>query len=258
MTIQLSIPGAPPGAASAASFSDARVARILNASTLGEAQRMGLFDRLSDWWKGGVKADAIRQIYDQVSAPPSDQTAPTPMLQRFQRLRSLASDAHQAAFVVEQHAGLGEQGNQWGFSLNLAGVQVYHSGPLNEASDQSSARFRDQLTLYDGLNKTVAYFRSTVASLADNLNSPDRLPGERIDCMADQRSGKDFLQRNLDNPVLSRSHFKGFEDDVPGVSFRAVFQREGEPPVTLTLSDRPATNNEYRARTLRDALHGDD
>jgi hypothetical protein len=257
MSIQLTIPGAQAGAAGAASFSDARVARILNASTLGEAQRMGLFDRISDWWRGGVKADAIRQIYDQVSAPRSDQSAPTDMLQRFQRLRSLASDNHQAAFFVAQHQGLGEQGNQWGFSLNLAGTQVYHSGPLDETPAQSSTRFRDQLTLYEGLNKTVACFRRTASAMAGTLNSPDRLPGERIDCMADHRSGKDFLHQNLDNPVLSRRHFKGFEDDVPGVSFRAVFQREGEEPVKLTLSDRPGTNNEYRAQTLRDALQGE-
>lgn len=257
MAIQLNIPQAQTGATRVASFSDARVARILNASTLGEAQRMGLFDRIGDWWRGGVKAEAIRQIYDQVSAPRSDQAVPTDMLHRFQRLRSMAQVEHQAAFVVEQHAGLGAQDNQWGFSLTLAGTQVYHSGPLDDTPDLSSARFREHLTLYDGLNKTAVYFRGIALTAADHLNAPDRLPAERIDCMADQRSDKEILRQNLDNPALSRQHFKGVESDVPGVSFRAVFQRAGEEPVTLTLSDRPASNNEFRAQTVRDALKGE-
>jgi hypothetical protein len=41
------------------SLNESRVDRILNAKTLGQAQRMGVFDRMSDWFRGGVKADRM-------------------------------------------------------------------------------------------------------------------------------------------------------------------------------------------------------
>lgn len=41
-------------------LSQNRLARIESSQTLGEAQRMGLFDKLVDLFRGGVKIEAIK------------------------------------------------------------------------------------------------------------------------------------------------------------------------------------------------------
>lgn len=51
MTINFNVQNPRTGASTAA-LNESRVDRILNASTLAEAQRMGVFDKLKDWCRG--------------------------------------------------------------------------------------------------------------------------------------------------------------------------------------------------------------
>jgi hypothetical protein len=240
------------------SLNESRVDRILNAKTLGEAQRMGVFDRMSDWFRGGVKAEAIRQIYDQITSPAAHEAQACAMLQRFEKLRALATDEHQTAFNVQHHEGLGPQSNQWAYSFELGGTEVFHSGPLDDASGHSSKDFKNQMGLFQGVRDTVRQLKTGLSEeLKQQLYDVNAFVRARISTMTDDEGLQKKLAQQLDDPVFSKRNFRHMVEVEPGKSFQAVFQLPGqEGTVSLDLSDRRASADEFRSHTLRQALQG--
>ncbi|MFV9998057.1 MAG: hypothetical protein AB8W37_11205 [Arsenophonus endosymbiont of Dermacentor nuttalli] len=45
-------------------FSESRLNRAMNAKTLTEVQYMGLWERIKDFFKGGVKRQAIETLFN--------------------------------------------------------------------------------------------------------------------------------------------------------------------------------------------------
>ncbi len=70
-------------------FNESRLERVLTANTLDEAGKMGLLDKILDWFRGGVKLEAIQAVYQQVTQP--GVLTPSQVAQRFCALRNLTS-----------------------------------------------------------------------------------------------------------------------------------------------------------------------
>lgn len=159
MAIQFNVQNARTGAAATQSLNTSRVERILTAGSLNEAQRMGFFDKLKDKFRGGAKAEAIRQLYDQVTAPQAHDAQPLNMLHRFERLRALANDEHQAQFTSAVQLGTQDQRGQWTFSLSVGENQVYKSAILTEQPGSYVSDFQQAQTMHQGINDSIARFR---------------------------------------------------------------------------------------------------
>ncbi|HGJ5855379.1 hypothetical protein [Arsenophonus nasoniae] len=67
-------------------FNESRLNRVMNAETLAEAQYMGLWDRIKDFFQGGVKRQAIEALFDQINQPARHDASPNKQLEKFERL----------------------------------------------------------------------------------------------------------------------------------------------------------------------------
>ena len=255
MPIQFNIPRAQTGQSQTFSVNESRVARIANAKTLDEAQRMGLFDRVKDWCRGGVKAEAIRQIYEQVSAPMPHESQPVTMLHRFERMRAMVNPEHQGQFRVSHETGLGAEKDSWGFELTVGDQVLYASGPLENSAENDQVRFGQHLKMYEAVRSAVAYFNKVVTpeSRAE-MEDANRFIEGRLQFMTDDPQVEAHLRANLDNPLFSNRNFKGFEAGEAGKTFRAVFESKDGHREVLELSDRVPGKNEFRSRILKEAM----
>jgi hypothetical protein len=354
MSIQFNVQNARTGPA-IQSLNTSRVETILKASSLDEAQRMGWFDKFKDIFRGGVKAEAIRQLYNQVTAPQMHETQPTDMLHRFERLRSLAIDQLQTQFSSAMHMGTGDQLGQWTFSLSVGGTPIYESDVLEDTHASTAEGFHRAQQTYQGINESIQRFRATEGSqemdtsaiaeltlgailnhmgdigeaaspaemftfvknlqhvnnpylqklmeekkgdvsllslcfpdqvaVAEKLAQFDKarslLTTELLDKVAlnaanreeqiphhtelsmvtgntqdmtDDTAQRDFIVHNLHNPLFSSKNFRGIEFGENPDIFKAVFQKDGEDPHVLELSNRNTGNAEFRASVLQNAL----
>jgi hypothetical protein len=256
MPIQFNLPSARAGAPNTVGLNESRVEKILNAKTLGAAQRMGFFDKIRDFFKGGTKAEAIRELYEQVTQPQPHEAGPVDMLHRFQKLRSLAQDEHKARFTVAHQKGEGESQHQWSFELAVDGTALYASPPIDETPGRMHADFAVQAAVYEGMDKSVAEFRRVKLMAGADIANLQGYIERRVEAMTDDPSERSKILERLDDSLFCRAHFQGIEELEPGKTFKAKFQRDGEEPVTLLLSGRPASNGQFREATLREALAG--
>lgn len=354
MTIQFNVQNVRTGAA-IQSLNTSRVETILKASSLDEAQRMGWFDKFKDIFRGGSKAEAIRQLYNQVTAPQLHESQPTDTLHRFDRLRSLASDEFQNQFSSAMHRGTGDKLSQWTFSLSVGDTAIYESEILEDGPDNPAEDFHRAQQIYQGINASIQLFRTADGSrevdtsaiseptihairslmgdkgeaatpaemfgfcrnlqlvnnpylqklveekkgavsllslcfpdqvgVAENLAQFDKarslLTTELLDKVAVEAADKEgqipphtelsmaigntqdmiddpiqreFIVQNIYNPLFSSKNFRGFEFVENSDIFKAVFQKDGENPHVLELSNRKTGNAEFCALVLQNAL----
>lgn len=73
-------------------FTDSRISTILKSESLGEAQQMGLLDRVIDFFRGGVKREVIETAFKQITAADRDNVSnpEAKQLARFEALRAMS------------------------------------------------------------------------------------------------------------------------------------------------------------------------
>lgn len=144
-------------------FNASRLDRVLHAQSLDEAQRMGLWDKIKDRFAGGVKAEAIRNLYLSVADPRSDQGQPTSLLQRFQRLKSLATEDPAQPFRVAVEGGVPGSG-RWSFSLGIGDTTLHQTTNLRDGAPYSSLDFKRHLQVYELTDSFAAKAREAHAA----------------------------------------------------------------------------------------------
>jgi hypothetical protein len=120
-------------------FNETRLNKILHATTLNEAQRMGFLDRITDRFRGNVKQRAIRELFESVTRPAPHESKPVDMLTRFRRLRDLALSDHQNQFTT--NFSRPDENGAWGYSLSIDNTCIYSSPP--EMLDQPHTSFAE-------------------------------------------------------------------------------------------------------------------
>lgn len=129
-------------------LSQNRLEQIEGAQTLNEAQRMGLFDRVVDWFRGGVKSEAIRQAFDLLRAPGCG-SAPASqhqgLLQHFNVLHNAlrAEHADKCQLTVRRD----EDTQTWSYRMELDGKSLVSATALPMQSGHTLAAFEDQAML---------------------------------------------------------------------------------------------------------------
>lgn len=244
-------------------FNETRLEKIVNAKTQGEAERMGLFDKIRDLWRGSPKLTAIRELYNSITDPAAHDSKPVDMLSRFHRLRDFAQPAERDQFKVELKAP-NNQG-EWGYALKVSGQALYQSpaGMLNALVDNYNPQTEfeqfhqalqtDQLLVHaEKFAKDCQQLSGPVLGGRD-INSYAR---GAVDFVSDDRDVRQHIKANLDNPLYSLENFKGFGSTGDPDSFEAIFESNGERS-GLILSNRAPSKGEYRGEVLKQALRGE-
>lgn len=167
-------------------FNETRLEKILNARTSGEAERMGWFDRLTD--RGGVKRQAIRELYASINAAAPHESRPADVLERFHRLRDLAVAGERDQFTVE-FARPNDQG-EWGYALSVGDTCIRRSPPgMRDEAETSFAAFKNTAEADHLMKQTIA--------LAQNCRDEDhplQTEGGYVDLEALHSLRTDFNQ----------------------------------------------------------------
>lgn len=215
-------------------FNESRLERVLTANTLDEAGKMGLLDKILDWFRGGVKLEAIQALYQQVTEP-GDLT-PSQVAKRFCALRNLAVDQHQAKFTL----ALGDNGEQWRMLLSIGGRTIYQTDNRDiDTHFYQVAAVKTTVTASDDLRK-----------MASALTLEKYIEGN-IQCMSDNQAVQQALRNSLADPRFSSELFTGvLPNDSEAATFVAQF---GD--LQWTFSNRAETNGEFRGELLKSALY---
>jgi hypothetical protein len=240
-------------------FKTSRIEKILNAGSLDEAQRMGFFDRVADRFRGGVKREAIRQLYESITSPQGEQQRPVSQLQRFNRLRDFAQPEAQAMFQVEC-APPQEAGGEWGFALSIEGSSVYRSPEgMRDTAETSFAEFNAEMRadrlMGQGFKLAAMINEKSEAMIGGR--TLEKYTSGALQFVTDNPEVRAFLADNLDNPVFSSANFKGVDAGSTPDTFIARFETPEGEAHTLELNNRSAGNGELRADKLKAALSSD-
>lgn len=124
-------------------LNDNRIEKILTARTLDEATKMGLWDRILDYFRGGEKQDSIRKLYEQVTSPYNDyDTQPSRMTDRFSQLRLLAKEECQPEFFIEVNESSHDSW-LWDYRLKIGKQVIFQSEMLNKSSNNNFDEISD-------------------------------------------------------------------------------------------------------------------
>jgi hypothetical protein len=235
-------------------FNESRLEKVVTAKSLDEATRMGFLDSIVDWFKGGVKKEAITELYNSITSPGLHDRGPSEMIDRFHRLRDMAVDDRQSQFTVGH--GIDEKG-QWQFTFKVGDTAIYRSERMQDSPNHSYDQFRTDHEFRQAILKA----QSTLLQGEDTFSLESYIEAN-IQCMSDDRGVQENLKNSLDDPRFSRENFLGIEParkedgELDSSRFVALFRGEGkdDPPLKLVFSDRLSTNNELRGGRLKDLL----
>lgn len=147
-------------------FNETRLQKILTAGSLNEAQRMGLWDKLKDWFADGVKAEAIRQLYESIAAPQQHDSHPMMMLDRFERLRALAPGGLAEQFSVSVSGGGRQAELQWAFTLNIGDECLYTSEAIDDRPPNLSVNFSNHAATYAAAGRLARQAKDAIEKLS--------------------------------------------------------------------------------------------
>lgn len=148
----------------------------------------------------------------------------------------MATPEHKEAFQIQTS----HEDGQWSYCFTIDDHRLYHSGPLKDTPERSFNEFCAAKAGYDMrvfIEGNPAFDKNSYIEC-------------NIQCMTDDTDQQQFFQNNLQDPKFGRqnlTHITVPEDASP--TFTAHFTW-GD----VTLSNRDATRNEFRAERLQQAL----
>lgn len=126
-------------------LSQTRMDHIAHAETLGEAQRMGVFDSIKDFFRGGAKKEAIKQAFDALHSPPQGSPG---SLAAHENLLLHLSNLQQA--LRPEHAALARLDvaqdpatDTWSYSISVNGKALAAAQDLPAGNGYTLAVFKD-------------------------------------------------------------------------------------------------------------------
>lgn len=120
-------------------FNESRLNRVMNAETLAKAQYMGLWDRIKDFFQGGVKRQAIEALFEQINQPARHDASPDKQLEKFERLIDLAKPEQQTKFTVEVNPP--NPAREWSFQFKIGQHNIYQSNAIADQAETSYDSF---------------------------------------------------------------------------------------------------------------------
>lgn len=233
-------------------FNESRLAKIVKAKTLEEAQKMGLFDRI---FHGSAKKAAIADLYASINQPAPNQSKPASLLTRFHRLRDLA-DAPQRAQFHTQVSRPDAQGS-WNFSLSIGDTALYASpAGMRDEPQTSYDEFMGTLKADQLLVQTERLAASVAQDSLAVLGgrTQESYAQGALQLATDDGQVRAQLKAHLNDPLCSSDNFRGIEPGEDHDTFKVTFESASGERRQWVLSNRAGTEGEFRGERLRQAL----
>lgn len=115
-----------------------RIDRILHANNVDEATKMGLLDKIIDWFQGGVKRNTIEHLYEKIINIKSNEfklTSETDRLKDFIELRSFVRPEHRDQFKYNFRVSENGGREKIGCEFLIADAKIYYNTDMSNFSD---------------------------------------------------------------------------------------------------------------------------
>lgn len=139
-------------------LSASRIARVAQSENLEKATQMGFLDRIIDYFKGGVKREAIQTLFERIAVLKSsgtfdanryefeiDDDEPgavggfglneSDRLETFLQLRDLALPEHKNQFKYDIHEN---KNSTFGCSIKIGSLEIYKTNDIHDFNDQKN------------------------------------------------------------------------------------------------------------------------
>lgn len=228
-----------------------RIRRVIKATSLQEATKMGLFDKIFDkFLRNGGKRKRIIELYQQLTEPDScesSENTPIKMASKFNKLREIANEDYKHDFQIAIHQDM-EQPDRWSYSFSIEKYLIYQSEPLDYCYENN---FNELCALKIGND-----FENDFDECKEHL-SQENFIASRIQTMSDNKSVIEKIHKELDNPNYAKDKLLGLfdaenSDDIFFVHFKSDLPELSRH--VLELSNRGNENGEFRGSLLKKAI----
>jgi len=152
-------------------FNESRINTILKSESLGEAQTMGLLDRVIDFFRGGVKRAAIETAFKQITAADQDHgnNLEAKQLARFEALRAMAKPEHAGKFSVD--VAIDQQAGKWSYAFSIDGTRMASKVEIPLGKGHDYVAYQDASILGRTMQVLVDAKRTDALDAVDRLRS---------------------------------------------------------------------------------------
>jgi hypothetical protein len=215
-----------------------RIQKFITADNRDDALRMGGWDRFKDLFRADTekKATKIAQIYDSIVGAAPDDRQPLTMLNRFHALKAMAATrADSAQFrttYTPPNADQNAAPNTWGYAFSIGNSRIHEQSGVPDVHGSLGQTF-EKTMLVKELEHHLAPLAENFKQSEANRQIDQNYGDGKVSIMAtragdDPEGSKSSLSTNLDNPLCSRSNFKGLELRDNGQTMVATFEKGDE------------------------------
>lgn len=124
-------------------LSASRLDHVFKAESLGEAQRMGLWDKFKDLLRGGIKKEAIRHAFTMLKSvkDAGERADHEGLLEHFNTLRLGLHPQHTR--TLKLNVSVNESTKTWAYRISIFGQQRAHASGLKIGDGFTLQSFRD-------------------------------------------------------------------------------------------------------------------
>ena len=215
-----------------------RIQKFITADNRADALRMGGWDRFKDLFRADTdkKATKIAQIYESIVGAAPEDSQPLTMLNRFHALKAMAATpADSAQFRTSYTPPNADQNaapNTWGYAFSIGDTRIHEQNGVPDVHGSLGQTF-EKTMLVKELEHHLAPLAETFKQSEANRQIDQNYGDGKVSIMAtragnDHEGKKSLLSNNLDNPLCSRSNFKGLELRDNGQTMVATFEKGDE------------------------------
>jgi hypothetical protein len=211
-----------------------RIQKFITADNRADALRMGGWDRFKDLFRADTdkKATKIAQIYDSIVGAASGDRQPLTMLNRFHALKAMAATPADRTQFTTTYTAPTETTPTWGYAFSIGDTRIHEQNGVEDVFGSLGQTFEKTMLVKElehHLDPLAETFEQSEANRQIDQNYGDG----KVSIMAtragdDPEGSKSSLSTNLDNPLCSRSNFKGLELRDNGQTMVATFEKGGE------------------------------
>jgi len=211
-----------------------RIQKFITADNRADALRMGGWDRFKDLFRADTdkKATKIAQIYESIVGAASDDSQPLTMLNRFHALKAMAATPADRAQFTTTYTAPTETTPTWGYAFSIGDTRIHEQNGVADVNGSLGQTFEKTMLVKELEHHLDPLAETFKQSQAKRLIDQSYFDG-KVSIMAtragnDPQGKKSLLSDNLDNPLCSRSNFKGLKESDDRQTMVATFEKDNQ------------------------------
>ncbi|WP_440867930.1 hypothetical protein [Symbiopectobacterium purcellii] len=230
-------------------INDKKINQIFSTNNLKEATKAesisDIVDLIIDWFKGGVKREAIKELFLAVQnvKNTNDSCSELNRLERFIELRNMALPEYYSKFTLEITPK--DINQDWGYKLKVGDLTLYQCDKVFEKTRNLEERNK----ISDFHAKNIA-MKLQEAFIQTGDFSDKEFLNASIRCAVDGNEKQHALRAKMDDNAYGKKNLIDIGEGGDSSEFIAFFKENKE----VVFSNRTSSNNELRGNNLMNLL----